>query len=100
MTFSGHAPGSREYRRLIVGLFFAVSIATFAQLYSARPSCRRSRPTLSVSPATAALSVSAATLGLALAVIPWSVVADRIGRVPGDGHGRSHGDGDWGSPRR
>ena len=35
MTFSGHAPGSREYRRLIVGLFFA-GIATFAQLYSAQ----------------------------------------------------------------
>lgn len=81
MTFSGHAPGSREYRRLIVGLFFA-GIATFAQLYSAQAVLPQISSDLSVSPATAALSVSAATLGLALAVIPWSVVADRIGRVP------------------
>lgn len=81
MTFSGHVPGSREYRRLIVGLFFA-GIATFAQLYSAQAVLPQISVDLSVTPATAALSVSAATLGLALAVIPWSMVADRIGRVP------------------
>lgn len=81
MSFSGHAPGSREYRRLITGLFFA-GIATFAQLYSAQAVLPQISADLSVEPATAALSVSAATLGLALAVIPWSVVADRIGRVP------------------
>ena len=81
MTFSGHAPGSREYRRLIIGLFFA-GIATFAQLYSAQAVLPQISEELSVSPATAALTVSATTLGLALAVIPWSIVADRIGRVP------------------
>ena len=81
MTFSGHTPGSREYRRLIVGLFFA-GIATFAQLYSAQGVLPQISADLDVSPATAALSVSAATLGLALAVVPWSTVADRIGRVP------------------
>jgi predicted MFS family arabinose efflux permease len=80
VTFSGHAPGSREYRRLIVGLFFA-GIATFAQLYSAQAVLPQISADLSVGPATAALSVSVATLGLALAVIPWSIVADRIGRV-------------------
>ncbi|MEL4486177.1 MFS transporter, partial [Shewanella algae] len=32
-------------------------------------------------PAQAALTVSASTLGLAVAVLPWSVVADRIGGV-------------------
>ena len=81
MTFSGHAPGSREYRRLIIGLFFA-GIATFAQLYSAQAVLPQISVDLDVGPATAALSVSAATLGLALAVIPWSIVADRVGRVP------------------
>lgn len=81
MTFSGHAPGSQEYRRLIVGLFFA-GIATFAQLYSAQAVLPQISDELAVSPATAALTVSATTLGLALAVIPWSIVADRIGRVP------------------
>lgn len=81
MTFAGHTPGSREYRRLLVGLFFA-GVATFAQLYSAQAVLPQISAELSVTPATAALSVSAATLGLALAVIPWSMVADRIGRVP------------------
>ncbi|MDQ0648746.1 YNFM family putative membrane transporter [Microbacterium natoriense] len=81
MTFSGHTPDSREYRRLILGLFFA-GIATFAQLYSPQAVLPQIAADLDVGPATAALAVSAATLGLAAAVIPWSVVADRRGRVP------------------
>lgn len=86
MTFTGHAPGSLPYRRLIVGLFFA-GIATFAQLYSPQAVLPQLSADLGVSPATAALTVSAATLGLAAAVIPWSLVADRIGRVPAMGIG-------------
>lgn len=80
MTVTGHAPGSPAYRRLIVGLFFA-GIATFAQLYSPQAVLPQLSSDLGISPASAALSVSAATLGLAAAVIPWSMVADRIGRV-------------------
>lgn len=79
--FMGHVPGSREYRRLLVALFFA-GIATFAQLYSPQPVLPLISETLDVSPATASLTVSASTLGLAAAVIPWSLIADRIGRVP------------------
>lgn len=79
--FTGHAPGSPLYRRLIAGLFFA-GIATFAQLYSTQAVLPQIAADLTVSPATAALTVSATTLGLAAAVIPWSIVADRIGRVP------------------
>jgi YNFM family putative membrane transporter len=81
VSFTGHAPGSSAYRRLIVGLFFA-GIATFAQLYSPQAVLPQIAHDLAVAPATAALSVSAATLGLAATVIPWSIVADRIGRVP------------------
>ncbi|MBS1906547.1 MAG: MFS transporter [Actinobacteria bacterium] len=81
MTFTGHAPGSSAYRRLILGLFFA-GIATFAQLYAPQAVLPELSRDLAVDPATAALSVSAATLGLAASVIGWSVVADRIGRVP------------------
>ncbi len=81
VTFGGHERGSRPYRRLIVGLFFA-GIATFAQLYSPQAVLPMLSADLGVAPATAALAVSAATLGLAAAVIPWSLVADRIGRVP------------------
>jgi len=81
VSFTGHAPGSRAYRRLILGLFFA-GIATFAQLYAPQAVLPLLARDLAVDPATAALSVSAATLGLAASVIGWSVVADRIGRVP------------------
>lgn len=86
VTFTGHAPGSPAYRRLIVGLFFA-GIATFAQLYSPQAVLPQLSSDLGISPATAALAVSATTLGLAAAVIPWSMVADRIGRVPAMGIG-------------
>lgn len=79
--FTGHLPGSREYRRLLTGLFFA-GVATFAQLYSPQAVLPRISAALDVSPATAALAVSASTLGIAVAVIPWSIVADRVGRVP------------------
>lgn len=79
--FAGHVPGSGSYRRLIGGLFFA-GVATFAQLYSLQAVLPQVSTALSIPPATAALSVSAATLGIAVAVIPWSMVADRAGRVP------------------
>lgn len=78
---AGHRPGEPAYRRLIAGLFFA-GVATFAQLYSPQAVLPFLAADLGVSPATAALAVSAATLGLAVAVIPWSIVADRIGRRP------------------
>lgn len=85
-TFPGHAPGSPAFRRLIAGLFFA-GIATFAQLYSPQAVLPGISGDLGIAPATAALSVSAATLGLAAAVIPWSMVADRIGRIRAMGIG-------------
>lgn len=81
LEFAGHGPGSREYRRLIVGLFFA-GVATFAQLYATQAVLPQIASDLRVDPAVAALSVSAATLGLAGAVVPWSMVADRFGRIP------------------
>lgn len=78
--FTGHRPGSRDYRRLIGGLFFA-GIATFAQLYSTQAVLPFIAESFTVGPSTAALSVSLTTLGLAASVIGWSVVADRVGRV-------------------
>jgi len=80
-VFTGHEPGSSAYRRLFAGLFCA-GIATFAQLYAPQAVLPQIAADLRVPPATAALAVSAATLGLAAAVVPWSLVADRIGRVP------------------
>lgn len=79
--FAGHLPGSRAYRRLLVGLFFG-GVATFAQLYSTQALLPAIATDVGTPPAGAALTVSASTLGLAAAVIPWSIVADRVGRVP------------------
>jgi MFS transporter, YNFM family, putative membrane transport protein len=84
--FTGHLPGSRAYRRLLLALFFA-GVATFAQLYAPQAVLPLLADDLGISPETAALTVSASTLGLAAAVIPWSLVADRIGRVPAMGIG-------------
>src|SRR5690606_32686358 len=78
--FAGHLPRTPSYRRLIAGLFFA-GVATFAQLYSLQAVLPQVAADLDVPAATAALTVSAATLGIAIAVIPWSLVADRIGRI-------------------
>ncbi|SIR61196.1 MFS transporter [Microbacterium sp. RURRCA19A] len=79
--FQGHVPGSRDYRRLLVGLFFG-GVATFAQLYATQALLPQIAADTGSDPATAALTVSASTLGLAVAVLPWSLVADRLGRVP------------------
>lgn len=77
----GHARGSTEYRRLLAALVLA-GVATFAQLYSPQGVLPQISADLDISADRAALTVSAATLGLALAVVPWSFVGDRYGRRP------------------
>jgi predicted MFS family arabinose efflux permease len=77
--WQGHLKGSRAYRNLLLALLFG-GLATFAQLYSVQAVLPGIARDFGIAPADAALSVSAATLGLALAVIPWSWVADRAGR--------------------
>jgi MFS transporter, YNFM family, putative membrane transport protein len=79
-TWAGHRRGSSEYRRLLAALFCA-GIATFAQVYSPQGVLPQISRTLGVGAASAALMVSACTIGLAVGVIPWSMIADRIGRV-------------------
>ena len=78
--WAGHSRGSAEYRRLLAALFCA-GVATFAQLYSPQAVLPLISADLHVGAATAALTISASTIGLALGVIPWSTIADRIGRV-------------------
>lgn len=78
--WAGHQRGSTQYRRLLAALFCA-GVATFAQLYSPQSVLPQIAADLHTGAADAALMVSAATAGLALGVIPWSLVADRIGRV-------------------
>jgi len=78
--WTGHPPGSRGYRRILAALACA-GVATFAQLYSVQGLLPLMSRELGVSAAQASLAISAATLGLAVAVLPWSFVADRFGRV-------------------
>jgi predicted MFS family arabinose efflux permease len=80
VTPSAHRPGEAGYRRLVVALFLA-GFAVFAQNYDAQALLPQLVREFGVSPATAALTVSATTLGIAVAVLPWSFVADRLGRV-------------------
>ncbi|MDQ4007167.1 MAG: MFS transporter [Actinomycetota bacterium] len=77
----GYRPGSSSYRRLALALFLA-GVATFAQLYSPQAVLPQIAADLHVGAAGAALSLSLATLGVAVGVIPWSLVSDHIGRVP------------------
>jgi MFS transporter, YNFM family, putative membrane transport protein len=79
-SWAGHARGSSAYARLLAALFCA-GVATFAQLYSPQAVLPLISAELNIGAAKAALTVSASTVGLAIGVIPWSVLADRIGRV-------------------
>lgn len=65
--------------RLVVALVCA-ALATFAQLYSPQGVLPDIARDLGTGADTAALTISAATLGLAVAVMPWSFVGDRYGR--------------------
>ncbi|BBX47228.1 MFS transporter [Mycobacterium cookii] len=78
--WTGHTRGSAAYGRLLAALFCA-GVATFAQLYSPQAVLPLISTGLGVGAAKAALVVSASTVGLAIGVIPWSALADRIGRV-------------------
>src|SRR5215213_9644296 len=78
--WGGHSRGTAEYGRLLAALFCA-GVATFAQLYSPQGVLPQISKDLVVGAASAALMVSACTIGLAIGVVPWSVIADRIGRV-------------------
>ncbi|WP_309073150.1 MFS transporter [Paenarthrobacter sp.] len=79
-SWEGHAKGSRGYSRVLAALALA-GVATFAQLYSTQAVLPLMAADLRITAAEAALSISLATVGLAVTVLPWSFVADRIGRV-------------------
>lgn len=76
----GHARGSAGYGQLLAALFCA-GAATFAQLYSPQAVLPIISASLHIGAADVALTISASTVGLAVGVIPWSTLADRIGRV-------------------
>lgn len=71
--------GTPEYRRANVAMFIG-GFATFALVYCTQPLLPLLASEFGVSAASASLSVSATTAGLALMLIPGSVLADRLGR--------------------
>ena len=79
-VWAGHSRGSAAYGRLLAALFCA-GVATFAQLYSPQAVLPLISADLHIGAAAAALTISTSTVGLAIGVIPWSTLADRIGRV-------------------
>ncbi|AXH35197.1 MFS transporter [Humibacter sp. BT305] len=80
VPWRGFERGEREYRRIVVALF-AAGFATFVQVFDAQAVLPSIRADFGVSAAQSALMVSATTIGLALSVLPWSWLADRIGRT-------------------
>lgn len=76
----GHERPSRAYQRIMLGMFCG-GFAIFAQLYSPQAVLPEISAAFSVDAPRAALMVSLGTLGVALSVLPWSLIADRIGRV-------------------
>ncbi|MBT0768372.1 MFS transporter [Kineosporia sp. J2-2] len=81
LPWAGHALGSGSYRRIVVALLCA-GVATFTALYSPQGVLPLVAGSMRVSEAQSALLVSAGTIGLAVGVLPWSWVADRVGRLP------------------
>lgn len=79
-TWTGYDRGDREFRRIRFALFFA-GFATFALIFGPQGVLTAAAEEFSLPSSTAALLVSATSLGVAFSVIPWSIVADRIGRT-------------------
>ena len=67
-------------RRLTAALF-AGGIATFAELYAVQAVLPALAAEWQLTESTVSLAVSVATGALALSVLPWAAVADRIGRA-------------------
>ncbi|RTL24547.1 MAG: MFS transporter [Rhodocyclaceae bacterium] len=71
--------GTPGYRHANLAMFVG-GFATFAMVYSTQPLLPLLAAEFDVGAASASLTVSATTAGLALMLIPGSVLADRLGR--------------------
>jgi len=71
---------ARGYRRMMVALF-AAGVATFVELYAVQGVLPEISRELGISAADSALTVSVATGALAVGVLGWAWIADRIGRL-------------------
>ena len=73
--------GSPRYRRALLALFCA-AVATFAQVYSPQGLLPDIAVDFGKSESASSLAIGATTIGLALGMLPWGRLSDRIGRVP------------------
>ncbi len=76
----GHERGTPGYRRL-VGAIWAAGVGSFTLLYAPQALLPLLSEDLDATPSTAALVVSVATGTLALALVPMSALAERVGRT-------------------
>ena len=72
--------GSPRYRRAMLALFFAAT-ATFVQAYSPQGLLPDIARDFGISESASSLAIGSTTLGLALGMLPWGRLSDRIGRV-------------------
>ncbi len=72
--------GTPQYRRALVALFCA-GLAVFVQLYSPQGLLPEIARDFGVTAGTSSWAVGAATIGVAVGVLPWAMLSDRIGRV-------------------
>ncbi|MET8520797.1 MFS transporter [Nocardioides sp. NPDC004968] len=77
---SDQAATDPGHRRVLVALV-AIGMTTFVQLYYPQALIPAISRDFAVDASQAALTVSGATIGLAVAALGWSWVADRIGRA-------------------
>ena len=77
---SEQAPTGPGHRRVLIALV-AIGMTTFVQLYYPQALIPALSRDFEVDASQAALTVSGATIGLAVAALGWSWVADRIGRA-------------------
>jgi predicted MFS family arabinose efflux permease len=73
--------GDPEESRRLTAALFAGGIATFAELYAVQAVLPAIAEEWQLTESTVSLAVSVATGALALSVLPWAAVADRIGRA-------------------
>lgn len=77
---TGFAKGVPPYGRFLLAMFGA-GFATYAQIFGAQGLLSYIAASERVSAADASLALSTASLGMAIGVLPWTIVADRYGRV-------------------
>lgn len=73
--------GSPLYRRTLIALFCA-GIAAFAQIYGAQAVLPDIAAYFGISESESSWAVGATTIGVAVGLLPWARLSDRIGRAP------------------